>query len=186
MLSTYTNDASKVNIHKHGNLSFQLKPIGYVFCDNIVLIAHSPIECVKVHKKLATGNVHMDNQRKEILGFLERTGYNIISACVKPLRITSMDGLNNHSYHLTLEDTLKMYRTSNLEYDKDKSQVVAQYFKIELAQLGYTEVLKLCNKSNVADLHQSYFVCGRYRFYKRSHRHAMQTASLSVFIKTGF
>ena len=36
--------------------------------------------------------------------------------------------------------------------------MVAQYFKIELAQLDYTEVLNLCNKSNVADLYKSYFV----------------------------
>ena len=34
----------------------------------------------------------MDNQRKEILGFLERKGYKLISACVKPLRLTAMDG----------------------------------------------------------------------------------------------
>ncbi len=51
LLSTSTSDASKANINKYGKLNFKLAPIGSFFCDNIVLIAHTPIECVKVKKK---------------------------------------------------------------------------------------------------------------------------------------
>ena len=160
LLSTSTSDTSKANINKYGKLNFKLAPIGSFFCDNIVLIAHTPIECVKVKKnlKLDNGNIHMGNQRKDILGFLERKGHKIIAAKVKPLRMAPMDNLNNHFKHPTIEETLKIYAKYSIEYNKDKSQVVAQYFKIELAQLDYKEVLKLFNKSNVAELYKSCFV----------------------------
>ena len=160
LLSTSTSDTSKANINKYGKLNFKLAPIGSFFCDNIVLIAHTPIECVKVKKnlKLDNGNIHMGNQRKDILGFLERKGHKIIAAKVKPLRMAPMDNLNNHFKHPTIEETLKIYAKYSIEYNKDKSQVVAQYFKIEVAQLDYKEVLNLFNKSNVAELYKSCFV----------------------------
>ena len=94
LLSTSTSDTSKFNINKYGKLNFKLRPVGEIFCDNVVIISHTPIECVKVkvNSKLDNGNIHMDNQRKEILGFLERKGIKIIAKCIKPLRITPMDG----------------------------------------------------------------------------------------------
>jgi hypothetical protein len=69
LLNTSTSDTIKVNINKYGKLNFKLKPVGEIFCDNVVVIAHTPIECVKLNynNKLDNGNIHMDNQRKEIL-----------------------------------------------------------------------------------------------------------------------
>jgi hypothetical protein len=69
-----------------------------------------------------------------------------------------MDGKNNHFKHPPLEDTLKIYSKYAIEYNAEKSELVAQYFKIELSQLDYKDVLNLFNKTNVAELYKSYFV----------------------------
>ena len=42
VLNTSTSDTSKVNINTCGKLKLKFTPIGSVFCDTIVLIAHTP------------------------------------------------------------------------------------------------------------------------------------------------
>jgi hypothetical protein len=160
LLNTITSDTSEVNINKYGKLNFKFKPVGEIFCDNVFIIAHTPIECVKIqdNNKLENGNKHMDNQRKEILGFLERKGVKIIAKCIKPLRITPMDGQNNLFTQPALEDTLKIYRKYAIQHKPDKSNLVAQYFQVELSQLNYKDVLEVFNPENITDLYKSYYL----------------------------
>ena len=87
----------------------------------------------------------MDNQRHGTSGFLERKGVKIIATCIAPLRITPMDGINNHFTQPTLEETLKIYNKYAIQHNPEKSQLVAQYFKVELSQLKYKDVLEGCN-----------------------------------------
>ena len=48
LLKTSTSDTSKVNINNYGTSNLKLKPVGETFCDHIFIIAHTPIECVKL------------------------------------------------------------------------------------------------------------------------------------------
>ena len=68
----------------------------------------------------------MDNQRKDIVWFVERKGVKIIAKCIKPLRITPMYGISNHFTQPTLEETLKIYRKYAIQPNPDKSKLVAQ------------------------------------------------------------
>ena len=160
LLSTSTSDTSKVNINKYGKINYKLKPVGDIFCDNIVLIAFTPKECIniKANGVLDNGNIHLNTQRESILNVLKLKGTVIIPGKVKPLRVTYVDGKNNHFTTPPLADILKIYKKYNVEYNKDNSFVIGQYLKIELSQLEYKDVLKLFNKDVIEELYNNCFV----------------------------
>jgi hypothetical protein len=97
----------------------------------------------------------MDNQCKEILLFLNYKFVNSIPKAIKPLWITPMDGIQNSFKQPPSEETLNIYSNNSIQYNPDKSKVIAQCFKLQLSELKHKEVLEVFKPDNISELYKS-------------------------------
>jgi hypothetical protein len=68
----------------------------------------------------------VDNQCKEILLFLNYKCVDSIPKAIKPLWITPMVGIKNSFKQPPLEETLNIHSNNSIQYNPDKSKVIAQ------------------------------------------------------------